>query len=71
MNSHLYYTISYERGVELRRAAQRARLASEVSRRRRKMHDSAPVTLWDSRSRPVRPRDATALEVEQASGGAR
>jgi hypothetical protein len=71
MNTHLYYTISNQRGVELRRAAERARLATEVSGRRRKMRDPALVTLRGPHSRQVRARDVTALEVEQASGGAR
>ena len=70
MNTHLYYTISNQRGVELRRAAKRARLAREVSGRR-KIRDPAPVTLRGPHSRRVRARDVTALEVEQASGGAR
>jgi hypothetical protein len=61
----------HRRGVELRRAAERARLANEVSGRRRKLRDPAPVTSRGVRSRRVPPRDLTALEVEQASGGAR
>jgi hypothetical protein len=62
MNTNLYYMVTEQRGVELRRAAERARLATEVSGRRHKMRDPAPV---------LRRRDMTVLEVEQASGGAR
>ena len=70
MNTYLYYTMNQQREVELRRAAERARLASEVSGRRRKTLDAAPVILRGLRSGRVRSRDVTALEVEQASGGA-
>jgi hypothetical protein len=71
MNTHLHHMITEQRGVELRRAAERARLASEVSGRRRNMRDWAPITLRSPRSRRLRPRDMTVLEVEQPSGGAR
>jgi hypothetical protein len=71
MNPHVYYMITRERGVELRRAEQQARLASEVSGRRRKTRDAAPFSLRGLRSGRVNPREVTALEVEQASGGAR
>lgn len=71
MNPHVYYMIAQQRGVELRRAAERARLATEVSGRRRKPGDPAPGTLRRLRSRRGRPRDVTALEVEQAGRGAR
>ena len=62
MNTYLYYTMNQQREVELRRAAERARLATEVPGRRHKMRDPAPV---------LRRRDMTVLDVEQASGGAR
>jgi hypothetical protein len=71
MNTYLYYTTNQQRGVELRRAAERARLASEVSGRRPKIGDATPVTLRGLHSRRAHPRDVTTLEVEQASGGAR
>jgi hypothetical protein len=71
MNTRLYHMITRQRDLELRRAAERARLASEVSGRRRKLRDPAPVTIRGLRCRRVPPRDLTALEVEQASGGAR
>jgi hypothetical protein len=71
MNTHIYYMITEQRGVELRRAAERARLESEVSGRRHKMRDWAPVTLRSPHSRRLSPRDMTVLGVEQASGGAR
>ena len=71
MNAYVYYTITRERGVELRRAAEQARGASEVSGRRRETRDAAAVILRGLRSGRVRARDVTALEVEQASGGAR
>jgi hypothetical protein len=71
MNSHLYYMMTEQRGVEIRRAAKQARLASEVSRRRREMRDSTPVTLRSPHFRRLSPRNMTVLDVEQASGGAR
>jgi hypothetical protein len=71
MNTNLYYMITEQRGVELRRASERARLATEVSGRRRKMRAPAPVTLRSEHSRRLSRRDVTVLEVEQASGGAR
>jgi hypothetical protein len=71
MNTRLNYMISQQRDVDLRRTAERARLAGEVSGRRRKVRDAAPVALWGLHPRRVRPRDVSALEVEQASRGAR
>jgi hypothetical protein len=71
MNTHVHYMITHERGVELRRAAERARLASEVSVRRRDKRHAAPVALRGLHPRRVLPGDVTALEVEQASEGAR
>ena len=43
MNTYVYYLIAHQRGVELRRAAERARFASEVSGRRRNVRDPAPI----------------------------
>ena len=71
MNTHLYYMIGQQRAVELRRTAARTRLAIELSGRRRTIREPAPVTLRGLLSRRVSPRDVTALEVEQARGGAR
>ena len=71
MNTHLYDMIMHQRDVELRRTAEQARLASQASRRRRKMRDPAPVTLPDLHRQRVRPRDVTALEVESPTGSAR
>jgi hypothetical protein len=71
MNTHLHYMINERRGVELRGAAERARLASEVSGRRRNTRDPAPVTRLSEHARRVSPCDMTALEVEHARRGAR
>jgi hypothetical protein len=56
MNSHLHSMFTQRRGVELRRASERARLASEVSDRRRNTRDPAPVTrlrMHPPRRRPT------------------
>jgi hypothetical protein len=71
MNTNLYHLINQQRTAELRRAAERARLARDAAGRRRDTCDPAPVTFRSQPSRRVSPRDLTALEVEQASGGTR
>jgi len=67
MNTQVCYMIASQRAAELRRAAERAQLTSEVTVRRRSLRDRARVT------RPTVPsgtRDVTALEVERAGEGA-
>jgi hypothetical protein len=71
MNTQLHYMVTPQRGVELRRAAERARLTSEVSDRRRNTRDPAPVTRLSMRPPRISPRDMTALDVEHARRGAR
>jgi hypothetical protein len=63
--------ITRQREAELRRAAEYARLGSEVSGRRRKLRELAPVTLWRPHRGRSHPRDRIALEVEQPGGCAR
>jgi hypothetical protein len=71
MNAHLHHIINQQRTAELKRAAERARLASDASSQRRNARDSGAVTLRGERSRRARPRDMTGLEVERAGRGAR
>ena len=71
MHTHLYHMITRQRDLEQRRAAERARLASDVSGRERNPRGPAPVTQPDGHSRRVRSRDTTALEVERAGWDAR
>jgi hypothetical protein len=71
MNTYVYRMIIQHRDLELRRAAEQARLASDVSGPRGNTRDPGPVTIRGVHTRPVSPRDLTGLEVEQASGGAR
>ena len=67
MNTQLNYMMARHRSAELRRAGERARLATEVPARRRGLRDLNTVTR--PRTEPGRAR--TALEVERAIGGAR
>ena len=71
MNTQLYYMVARQRGVELRLAAERTRLAREASGQRRHVRDGAPVTRLSVNPRRVSPRDMTVLEPERAMGGAR
>jgi hypothetical protein len=67
MNAQLNYTMVQHRSAELRGARERARFATEVSARRRRLRD--PNTITRSSAQPG--RGTTALEVERAIGGAR
>ena len=67
MNTQLNYMMVRHRSAELRRAGERARLATEVPARRRRLRDQTTIT--HPRTEPGRGR--TALEVERAIGGAR
>jgi hypothetical protein len=71
MNNHLNHLLNEQRTAELRRAAERARLASDASGQRRDPRDPGRVTPRSQPSRRVSPRDLTGLEVERATGGAR
>jgi hypothetical protein len=71
MHAHIYYMITRQREAESRRAAEYARLGDEVSGRRRKLRELAPVALRRSHRGPSRPRDRVSLEVEQPGGCAR
>jgi hypothetical protein len=67
MNPKLNYTMAQHRSADLRRAGERARLATEAPARGRRSRDQHTIT------RPsAGPRQAsTALEVERAIGGVR
>ena len=67
MNSQLNYMMVRHRSAELRRAGERARLATEVPARRRRLRDQNTIT--HPRTEPGRGR--TALEAKRAIGGAR
>ena len=67
MNTQLNYMMVRHRSAELRRAGERARLATEVPARRRRLRDQNTIT--HPRTEPGRGR--TALEVERAIGDAR
>ena len=67
MNTPLNYTMVQHRSVELRRAGERTRLATEVAATRRTLRDPNPITRPSTE--PL--RGTTALEVERAIGGAR
>jgi hypothetical protein len=66
MNAQLNYTMVQHRSAELRRAGERARLATEVPARGRRLHDRNTMT----RPSPEAWRGSAALEVERAIGGA-
>jgi hypothetical protein len=66
MHAQLHYMMFQYRGAELRRAGERARLATEVTARRRRRRARNPIIrssaeLWRR----------TALDAERTSGGAR
>ena len=67
MNAQLNYMMVQHRSAELRRAGERARLATEMHRRRRSLRDQNMST------RPCAEPcgGATAFEAERALGGAR
>jgi hypothetical protein len=67
MNPHVCYMIARERGVELRRAGGRARLAAEVAGRRGGLRGLNPV----GRPSAEPSRGAAVVAVGRAIGGAR
>jgi hypothetical protein len=67
MNAQLNYMIARHRSAEPRRAGERARLATEVSERRRRLRDQNPIT--PPGAEPGRGR--TALAGKRAIGGSR
>jgi hypothetical protein len=71
MNTHVHYMIARQLGVELRRAAERAQLTSEVTVRRRRERERGPVIRPTARSGRTSPGDITALEAGRTSGSTR
>jgi hypothetical protein len=71
MNNHLNHLINQQRTAELRRAAERARLASDASGQRRDPRDPGGVTPRSQPCRRVTARNVTGLEVERAGGATR
>ena len=67
MNAQLNYTMVQHRSAELRRARERARIATEVPARRRRLRDQNTIT----RPSAEPGRGTIALEAERAIGGAR
>jgi hypothetical protein len=67
MNPRLNYTMAQHRTAELRRAGERARLATEAPARGRRLRDQNTITRPTTEPR----RAGTALEIERAIGGAR
>ena len=67
MNAQLNYTMVQHRSAELRRACERARIATEVPARRRRSRDQNTTT----RSSAELGRGTIALEATRAIGGAR
>ena len=67
MNAQLNYTMVQHRSDELRRARERARIATEVPARRRRLRAQNPIT----RPSAEPARGTIALELEQAIGDAR
>ncbi len=67
MNTQLIYMMVQQRSAELLRAGERARLATQVPARRRRLREPNPITRPSAEPR----REGTALEVERAIGGAR
>lgn len=67
MNPQLNYMMVQHRSAELRRAGERARLATEVPATRRSLRDQHTIT--PPFAEPG--RGMTALDVERATGGAR
>ena len=67
MNTQLNYMMVQHRSAELRRAGERARLATEAPARRRRLRDRTTITGPS----PEPGRARTALEVERAIGSAR
>ena len=67
MNAQLKYMMVQQRSAELRRAGERARLATQVAARRRGSRNQHPIIRRSAEPR----RGTTALEVERAIGGTR
>jgi hypothetical protein len=67
MNAQLNYMMVRHRSAELRRAGERARLATEATARRRRSRDENTITRLRTGPGPRR----AALEVGRAIGGAR
>ena len=67
MNAQLNYMMARHRSAELRRAGERARIATEVPARRRRLRDQNTIT----RPSAEPGRGTTALEAKRAIGGAR
>jgi len=67
MNAQLIYMIVQHRSAELRRAGERARLATGTPRRRRSLRDRN--TIAGPGAEPC--GGATAFEAKRALGGAR
>jgi hypothetical protein len=67
MNAQLNHMMIQQRSAELRRAGERARLATQVSAGRRSLRGQNTVTRPDAEPG----RRPTALEVDRAIGGAR
>jgi hypothetical protein len=66
MSPHVFYMIARQRGVELRRAGERARLAAEVAARRGGLR--GPDRIARPSAEPS--RGTTGVEVGRAIGGA-
>jgi hypothetical protein len=67
MNAQLTYMMVQHRSAELRRAGERARLATEMPPRRRSLRDQNTITRPGAE--PC--GGATAFEAKRALGGAR
>ncbi|HEY2654140.1 MAG TPA: hypothetical protein VGI55_00015 [Solirubrobacteraceae bacterium] len=71
MNTPLIHMAAEQRGVELRRAGDRARLASEVRAARRTSRRPNLITDVGPRARRGRARRVGAFEVELTNGSER
>ena len=67
MNARLTYMMVQYRSAELRRAGERARLATEMPRRPRSLREQNTITGPGAEARG----GATAFEAKRALGGAR
>ena len=67
MNAQLMYTMVRRRSAELRHASEQARVATEVSKRRRRLREQNTMTHPSADPE----RGAIAFEAGRAIGGAR
>jgi hypothetical protein len=68
VNAQLSYVMARQRGAELQRADEQARLARQADAERRELPDPRPLACVIAQPAPRSPRGMTALEIQPAIG---